>query len=260
MLPRDHLKRVHVQPLRCTRCWEEVQTYDQHFREDVICSKQEEPYDRRISPLKLQEIRFNRAPFTKDQSVEEKWAILYRILFPDAAVVPSPCMLTSTQSSETADIFITDEENDIGTRMEKLLVMSLEEEITKELGDVLGNIIDIIRQRLPGIVARCRNKARRLSEDSLGDLSTSPPTPTTSLNSGTESIFDKPVGLGPSSTTLDTDAELSVFNRDVWAEQNDAYDFLNCNESMDCVAGSSNEPLAPREWENWESMFQFPNS
>ena len=147
--------------------------------------------------------------------------------------------------------------------MEKLLVMSLEEEITKELGDVLGNIIHIIRQRLPGIVARCRNKARRLSEESLQDLSTSPPTPTTISNSGAESIFDKSSGLGPSSTTLDTDVELPVFPRDAWVEQNDPNNFLNCNETMDCFAGSNNEFGAAREWEpddSWESIFQFSNS
>lgn len=145
--------------------------------------------------------------------------------------------------------------------MERLLIASLEEEIVRELGDVLGNIIDIIRQRLPGIVTRSRKKAQALSEESHNDDSSPPTTPTASSNSGAESLFDRPE-VNPSSTTLDTDFGPPAISQDQQTEPNQVCDFVNWNGSSDFIDFSAFEFGDMSHWDqdnNWGPLLGFSN-
>lgn len=73
---------------------ESTKFYDGHLQKDPICVRIQEPDDDDRMPLRrLQDLNFNRAPFANAKTVEEKWKILYRTLFPAEETIPSACML-----------------------------------------------------------------------------------------------------------------------------------------------------------------------
>lgn len=93
---KDHLKRVHTQPLRCPRCYidvDSIEERDEHLSQDLVCEKRPKPYDERIQPQVLRRLDFKRLPFSNARDMGEKWRIMYRILFPGGsdADIPSPC-------------------------------------------------------------------------------------------------------------------------------------------------------------------------
>ncbi|KAJ4356233.1 uncharacterized protein N0V89_004263 [Didymosphaeria variabile] len=92
---KDHLKRVHMHPLRCLRCHVEMseEELEDHLDRDDICARLPAPQDDRIAPQKLWRLDFKKAPFVNARSTEEKWKIMYKMLFPadSEADVPSPC-------------------------------------------------------------------------------------------------------------------------------------------------------------------------
>lgn len=93
---KDHLKRVHMQPLRCPRCHIEFDSDSElvdHLSQDDKCIKVNKPHDERIAPQTLRRLDFKKAPFANAKSTEEKWKMLYKMLFPEDAEadIPSPC-------------------------------------------------------------------------------------------------------------------------------------------------------------------------
>jgi len=91
---KDHIKRVHTQPLRCSRCWLEMASdaaYSKHLRQNPICEMKEEPHDDRIRQETLKQLEFKKAPYASARNMEEKWNILFRVLFPNDTKIPSPC-------------------------------------------------------------------------------------------------------------------------------------------------------------------------
>lgn len=93
---KDHLKRVHMHPLRCCRCHLEMMSEEElraHMLMDIVCEKRLAPVDDRIAPETLSKLDFKRAPFVNARSTGEKWKILYKRLFPTdlEADIPSPC-------------------------------------------------------------------------------------------------------------------------------------------------------------------------
>lgn len=91
---KDHIKRVHTQPLRCSRCWLEMESddaYSKHLQQESICGKATEPLEDRVRPQLLKRLEFKKAPYSNAKDVEEKWKMLYNVLFPSDETVPSPC-------------------------------------------------------------------------------------------------------------------------------------------------------------------------
>ena len=93
---KDHLKRVHSQPLRCPRCYIDVNSVeerDEHLSQDLVCVKNPKPYDERIQPHVFRQLNFKKAPFANAKDMTEKWRMMYKILFPGEpeADIPSPC-------------------------------------------------------------------------------------------------------------------------------------------------------------------------
>lgn len=91
---KDHIKRVHTQPLRCSRCWlkmESDEVFSEHLQQINICQIAPEPQDERIRPQLLKRLDFKKAPYSKARNVDEKWKILYTVLFPNDSNIPSPC-------------------------------------------------------------------------------------------------------------------------------------------------------------------------
>ncbi|KAF2122232.1 hypothetical protein BDV96DRAFT_140572 [Lophiotrema nucula] len=141
---KDHLKRVHTRPLRCTRCWENMsssQALDAHLQADRICTKLPEPKDDRICQRTLRDLNFNRSPFSGADTVSEKWQMLYYILFPDEDEVPSPY-----------------EEVGASMQMDRELERTIEEETMKLLGPLVGPAVELVRGTLSGMIKKCRTK------------------------------------------------------------------------------------------------------
>lgn len=93
---KDHIKRVHTQPLRCSRCWLEMESdeaYSEHLQQESICKKAIEPSDDRIRPQLLKRLDFKKAPYSNARNIDEKWKMLFRVLFPSDSSIPSPCKL-----------------------------------------------------------------------------------------------------------------------------------------------------------------------
>lgn len=91
---KDHIKRVHTQPLRCSRCWLEMKSedaYSDHLQQDDVCEKKPQPEDDRIRPQLLKQLDFKKAPYAGARNAEEKWNLLFTVLFPNDANIPSAC-------------------------------------------------------------------------------------------------------------------------------------------------------------------------
>lgn len=94
---KDHIKRVHTQPLRCSRCWlhmKSEEAYSDHLQQEIICEKKAEPQEDRIRPQTLKRLDFKKAPYANAKNVEEKWTMMFNVLFPKDTNIPSPCKPT----------------------------------------------------------------------------------------------------------------------------------------------------------------------
>ncbi|KAF2730971.1 hypothetical protein EJ04DRAFT_22144 [Polyplosphaeria fusca] len=141
---KDHLKRAHTRPLRCTRCWENMSSsaaLDAHLRAESICRNRPEPDDERICPRKLRDLNFNRSPFSSAETVEEKWQMLYKIIYPGDEDVPSAY-------EETDGV-----EKEMG-----LLASKIEEEVCKLLRPILGDVVDFLKGMVMAVVQECGEK------------------------------------------------------------------------------------------------------
>jgi hypothetical protein len=156
---KDHLKRAHTRPLRCTRCWENMAStaaLDAHLRAESICRKRPEPDDDRICPRKLRDLNFNRNPFSGAESVEEKWQMLYKIIFPGDEEVPSAYEETDTAEKEMS-----------------LLAKKIEEEVCKLLRPILGDVVDFLKGMVMAVVQDCGEKVLGAKRDRKGRRSSS---------------------------------------------------------------------------------------
>ncbi|KAH7069847.1 hypothetical protein BKA63DRAFT_569450 [Paraphoma chrysanthemicola] len=146
---KDHIKRVHTQPLRCSRCWLEMRsedTYSEHLQQEEACTKNGEPQDDRIRPQMLKRLDFKKSPYTKARNVEEKWNMMFSAIFPDDTVVPSPF-----------------EQHGMSPRLEQALSKALEEELSRELAPIIEPIMARIKGLIPAIINNCRLELMRTS-------------------------------------------------------------------------------------------------
>jgi hypothetical protein len=94
---KDHIILMHTKPLRCSRCWQEMEsedTYAEHLQRENICMIDAEPQDDRIRRQLLNRLDFKKAPYANARNIEDKWNILFLVLFPNDSKIPSPCRLT----------------------------------------------------------------------------------------------------------------------------------------------------------------------
>jgi hypothetical protein len=167
---KDHLKRDHQQPLRCVRCWLEMPSEParlEHLQQDSRCERIPEPHDERIHPHVLKQLNFKKAPYATAKSVEEKWGLLFKALFPGEPEVPSPCKPTPC-GVLLARLTAADEHEAMSSKLIKLLAKVLEEVLTRELAHVLGPMMSRIKARVPAIIQSCRLELLRTSTPSTG--------------------------------------------------------------------------------------------
>jgi hypothetical protein len=62
--------------------------------EQEDCEKSPRLKDDRITTQLLTRLNFKKAPYSNATSVEEKWKIMFKALFPDDCNIPSPCKFT----------------------------------------------------------------------------------------------------------------------------------------------------------------------
>ncbi|KAF2447128.1 hypothetical protein P171DRAFT_483180 [Karstenula rhodostoma CBS 690.94] len=140
---KDHLKRVHMHPLRCPRCHVEMseEELEAHLIMDVACITRPAPRDDRIAPHTLSKLDFKKAPFVNARDTEDKWTMLYKMLFPADAdeAIPSPY-----------------NRNKLSPDLARALSEALEEELSKELAQFMEPIVTRMKARIPAIIERCR--------------------------------------------------------------------------------------------------------
>ncbi|PVI03871.1 hypothetical protein DM02DRAFT_625399 [Periconia macrospinosa] len=152
---KDHIKRVHLQPLRCPRCWEEMESDEAciaHLQAKTICPIKSEPVDDRLPRQILKRLDFKKTPYAKSKDTEEKWRIMYSVLFPDDTQVPSPYS-----------------QNSFTPRLQQILHDALEEELIKKMTPAFEPIVEEIKRSIPSIIENYR--ARLLQADSETPIS-----------------------------------------------------------------------------------------
>jgi hypothetical protein len=93
---REHLYRCHQQPIHCKRCWQEFSNQEQlnsHLTVAAldICELKPGHPPEGIT-LEVEKRLRSRKKAYPDQSEEDRWKDIYRLLFPNEDV-PLPCKL-----------------------------------------------------------------------------------------------------------------------------------------------------------------------
>jgi hypothetical protein len=82
-------------PIHCRRCWEQFEDkkeYDSHITagRDEICDVISGQPPQGICP-ETEKLLKSRKKASKEETEEDRWIAMYRILFPDDLLIPSPC-------------------------------------------------------------------------------------------------------------------------------------------------------------------------
>ncbi|KAF2732261.1 hypothetical protein EJ04DRAFT_578513 [Polyplosphaeria fusca] len=183
---KDHLKRVHLRPPQCSRCGEDMaseEIYNAHLRKEPVCKLQEDAeHDNRLTSQQLLALNFNKKPFAQAASVEEKWGILFKMIFKDAEEIPSPY-----------------EEIGLGmnSQFDEAFASNFCDELARELPDLL-QYFPGIQEKLPAIIRKSKEKAL-----SPGPSGATPSSMTTSRHESTVNETPGSSEAGPS-TSFDT--------------------------------------------------------
>ena len=89
---REHIYRCHWQPHKCHRCYdafESAEAFEAHQRQDEPCRKRSPKHDDGIS--QAQYFHLKKKPQSTAKTDRERWEEVYRIIFPEAQEMPSPC-------------------------------------------------------------------------------------------------------------------------------------------------------------------------
>jgi hypothetical protein len=90
---REHLKRKHRKPIQCPRCKENQASQpdlDAHLRKTTICAIDDHK-DEEDGISRVQLDRLGEKGLFASKSEEEKWRVIWVILFGEDAFMPSPC-------------------------------------------------------------------------------------------------------------------------------------------------------------------------
>jgi hypothetical protein len=63
----------------------------EHLQQKEGCTLKAEPHDDRIRPQALKRLDVKKTPYTRARNVEEKSNMMFSVLFPGDADIPSPC-------------------------------------------------------------------------------------------------------------------------------------------------------------------------
>lgn len=155
---KDHIKRVHLQPLRCLRCWSEMESEDAyaiHLQAEIFCDKRQEPLDDRLPYQTLKRLDFKKAPYAKAKDPEQKWKIHYSVLFPNDTEIPSPYY-----------------QHTFTPRQQQILYEALEEELVKKMTPAIKPIVQQIKRSIPAIIQNYKLRLLKADSDTPSRLVT----------------------------------------------------------------------------------------
>jgi hypothetical protein len=92
---REHIYRSHKAPIHCKRCFTILKTekqLDLHLRQEPACKVLHPPREMPGIDAETKD-RLKSRQGIQHNSEEERWARMYKILFPLTQQVPSPCKL-----------------------------------------------------------------------------------------------------------------------------------------------------------------------
>ena len=150
------------------------EAYSEHLQQERICTKVAEPTDDRIRPHFLKRLDFKKAPYSNARNIEEKWRMLFKVLFPADTTIPSPCRLELCTLDSIQSLMRTDEQSGMSPQLERALCEALEEELTRELALVIEPIMTRIKGCIPAIIERCREKLRNSASSSDDEVVLTP--------------------------------------------------------------------------------------
>jgi hypothetical protein len=160
---KQHLKRVHTQPLRCYRCQTEMcsgQDMARHLRKAEACQIKAEPEDDRISHERWAVIEAPRSCSGR-LGIEQKWQLLYAAVFPDDNEIPCPCKCTYLSiydhyaSRMCSSCVFPDGPPLLESRMAELLFDEISKELTDKIGSSITPVLTTIKLRLPEMIQAC---------------------------------------------------------------------------------------------------------
>lgn len=89
---REHLYRSHLTPIHCPRCWTVMKTeaaLGEQARANVQCDILPQPL--RWIPREIHQKLKDRKKAFAGQTDEDTWRYIFGLIFPDSAMIPSPC-------------------------------------------------------------------------------------------------------------------------------------------------------------------------
>lgn len=93
---REHIYRCHYKAHKCHRCYtsfESAEDFEAHQRLDEPCRKRSPKHDDGINQAQHNQLKKKPSAMTAKTSREACWEEVYRIIFPDANEIPSPCKI-----------------------------------------------------------------------------------------------------------------------------------------------------------------------
>jgi len=93
---REHLYRRHTLPkFKCYRCCQvflDQSSFSTHLRAEERCEKGEDQIQDGLDDNQIKRLKSRKKTSgTQEMTEHDKWAVMYRIIFPDDVEIPSPC-------------------------------------------------------------------------------------------------------------------------------------------------------------------------
>jgi hypothetical protein len=171
---KEHLYRVHKQPIHCKRCWMVFKTpreLDDHMMVQAaeICEIVKGQIPDGITGEQELHLR-SRKKKTRDQTDEDRWRDIYKLLFPTDQV-PSPYFTPvddqGSLSPDSRDLL--EYESFLRREMPRLVRSTLEQEANSQIQPIEQALIE----SLPQIIQECQESAFRAYRRSRTGRSTS---------------------------------------------------------------------------------------
>ncbi|PSN65855.1 hypothetical protein BS50DRAFT_621649 [Corynespora cassiicola Philippines] len=181
---KEHLYRRHALPPQCQRCWrtyKDEPALTEHLRSVDACAIREQQPEEGLDKKQIEQLKSRQSMFRADDD-EEKWRIIYLILFPDTP--PTQLPTPYYDDGDTADDAESSspKASDI-TQYEAYLRRELPRRVRKELEiaieKMVGPIEETLKNQLEDIVRNCQERLSKTYQ---------PGPQLCNINMGTESI------------------------------------------------------------------------
>ncbi|KAK4096042.1 hypothetical protein N658DRAFT_64785 [Parathielavia hyrcaniae] len=173
---KTHLYRRHALPIQCPRCWGVFKTDGQlqtHLQQDPPCAVQG---NRMLQEgfTKDQEKRLrSRKKTHADMTDDDKWAEIYKILFPDddPSALPSPYYSDSDGDGSRRELHGSGELEDYATFIRREMPTLVRRELETLFRDEFQDVEERIRPRIADIVLNLQPRLLGLYKQSQMPLS-----------------------------------------------------------------------------------------